>query len=140
LYPHSRQCRLSIELFNLQYFQSKHLVEYLVYNPLYKIHCPISHMYSQLVLIFYLETVKFPLVPGLLSQWVPEVSLDRCILSARCVSVLILCLCSTTGPLLINLLFTFDEDRTISTNVTNVPAEIKSYLPSYLWFIVESGM
>jgi hypothetical protein len=41
-------------------------------------------MYSQLVLIFYLETVKLPLVPGLLSNWVPEVSLDRCVLSARC--------------------------------------------------------
>jgi hypothetical protein len=64
--------------------------------------------------------VKLPLVPGLLSNWVPEVSLDRCVLSARCVSVLILFLCSTTGPLLINLLFTFDEDRTISTNVTNL--------------------
>lgn len=96
-------------------------------------------MYSQLVLIIYLETVELLLVPGLLSQWVPEVSLDSCVLSARCVSVLILFLCSTTGPLLINLLFTFDEDRTISTNVTNVPAEITSYLPSYLWFIVESG-
>lgn len=48
-------------------------------------------------------------------HWVPEVPMDNCVMSAGSVPVLILFLCWSTGPLLIYLLFTFDEDRTIST-------------------------